>query len=651
MATSTSGVDLAIGLSHTRIESHDWLGPMIITVKAIALGGEFIPLPYLKSSLAAVLTFLETVDKMRANRDDLHDLCNAIVEIIMFLQSAVRSYGTSLKLAGLCENLIACLRVIQEGVEKLIPRTGIRGRFRELLTVLNTRSQIERYRIRVNELRSNFLLVAAIDTNLHVTEARNTIAAPQRSRDVQVVDQFRNIALGDINLLNETAVNKGSKTKVFIARVFREPSLMTIVEYEDETWKRDLELHSSIRHPNVLQLFGISRNPGLGVLMIYHDEIIPLATYRKFRRPSSDLVWVCIEAMLFQQFKGCAQYHYWTGDKNEKGEPATVCVKPNPPRLCLSMPGTGYDLDINKLDRQLSAWHTDNFHAQKIPEVEFPRVTAGQFTAESLCRHLEWRHLFAALVPIWLYGLIPCEIQRKLYLGSAVTDAIYAEEFSPVAFIPNVYEFRSRNWHIRHSKVKFDQSIDGKRFTFPAGSFRAAEMLQNDHDVLLSTCIQMDPRQKVEVHSTWLAQANKHIGREIIEGDTRYRYGVVDALGCLIMFQDKFCSLLRAEGTRAEAHLFPCSVNIRREGWRIGLEFPETDQFYWSLDPLGRTRLIPDESDSLGLPRLRLCFSTSVDSWHEYHYRALGEFALARGVNSYNNDIAELLGSALVEVA
>ncbi|KAJ7751355.1 hypothetical protein B0H16DRAFT_829633 [Mycena metata] len=296
MATSTPGVDLTIGLPHTRIESRDWLGPMIITVKAIALGGEFIPLPYLKSSLAAVLTLLETVDKMRANRDDLRDLCAAIVETIMFLQSALRSHGTGLKLAGLCESFIACLRVIQEGVEKLLPQTGIRGRFKELLTVLNTRSQIERYRIRINALRSNFLLVAAIDTNLHATETHKAITAHKHPH--YVVDQFRNIALGDINLLNETAVNKGSKTKVFTARLSGEPSLMTVVEYGDETWERDLELHSSIRHPNVLQLFGISRNPGLGVLMICHDEVIPLSTYRKFRRPSSDIVWVCIEAML-----------------------------------------------------------------------------------------------------------------------------------------------------------------------------------------------------------------------------------------------------------------------------------------------------------------------------------------------------------------
>ncbi|KAJ7718441.1 hypothetical protein B0H16DRAFT_423309 [Mycena metata] len=293
--TSTSGVDLAIGLPHTRIESRDWLGPMIIAVKAIALGAEFIPFPHLKSSLAAVLTLLETVDKMRANRDDLRDLCAATVEIIMFLQRALRKHGTSVKLVGLCQNLVACLRVIQADVEKLIPRTGIRGRFRELLNVLNTRSQIERYRIRINDLRSNFLLITAIDTNLHVTETHNAIAA-HRHPDY-LVDQFRTIALGDINLLNETAVNKRSKTKVFTARVLGEPSLMTVVEYENEAWKRDLELHSSVKHPNVLQLFGISANPGLRVLLIYHDEVIPLSIYREFRRPSSDLVWVCIEAI------------------------------------------------------------------------------------------------------------------------------------------------------------------------------------------------------------------------------------------------------------------------------------------------------------------------------------------------------------------
>jgi hypothetical protein len=68
------------------------------------------------------------------------------------------------------------------------------------------------------------------------------------------------------------------------------------------------------RHPNVWQLFGFAATPDLHAL-IYHDgkqlpvrtpsasddvstELIPLKIYRQLNRPTSDLVWVCVEGML-----------------------------------------------------------------------------------------------------------------------------------------------------------------------------------------------------------------------------------------------------------------------------------------------------------------------------------------------------------------
>ena len=73
-------------------------------------------------------------------------------------------------------------------------------------------------------------------------------------------------------------------------------------------------VHCRGRHPHVSQLFGISSTPGihaliyydgklsrrwdLGIRTIHGTELVPLRLYRKIHRPSSDLVWSCIEAML-----------------------------------------------------------------------------------------------------------------------------------------------------------------------------------------------------------------------------------------------------------------------------------------------------------------------------------------------------------------
>jgi hypothetical protein len=47
--------------------------------------------------------------------------------------------------------------------------------------------------------------------------------------------QFRQVALGEINLLYETAVSsRAYKVKVFTARISGESSLMTVANYDDE---------------------------------------------------------------------------------------------------------------------------------------------------------------------------------------------------------------------------------------------------------------------------------------------------------------------------------------------------------------------------------------------------------------------------------
>lgn len=42
--------------------THDWLANMVLGVKTIAAGAEFIPVPYIRAAFGTVVIFLETVD-------------------------------------------------------------------------------------------------------------------------------------------------------------------------------------------------------------------------------------------------------------------------------------------------------------------------------------------------------------------------------------------------------------------------------------------------------------------------------------------------------------------------------------------------------------------------------------------------------------
>jgi hypothetical protein len=55
--------------------------------------------------------------------------------------------------------LLSFLRILQTGLEKVIRnQVGFGGRFKEFLRATTIADQIVRYRNRINELRSNFLV-------------------------------------------------------------------------------------------------------------------------------------------------------------------------------------------------------------------------------------------------------------------------------------------------------------------------------------------------------------------------------------------------------------------------------------------------------------------------------------------------------------
>ncbi|KAJ7765811.1 hypothetical protein B0H14DRAFT_3510149 [Mycena olivaceomarginata] len=77
---------------------------MILAVKTIAAGAEFVPVPYIRAAFGTVAIFLET--KMKKNRDDLRDLCAGTVEIVLLLRDEISAHGhvVGARFMELCEN-------------------------------------------------------------------------------------------------------------------------------------------------------------------------------------------------------------------------------------------------------------------------------------------------------------------------------------------------------------------------------------------------------------------------------------------------------------------------------------------------------------------------------------------------------------------
>ncbi|KAJ6533785.1 hypothetical protein DFH09DRAFT_1284374 [Mycena vulgaris] len=165
----------------------DWLTVSLTTAKVITAGAECIPFPYVKGVFGTVVIILETVEKVKRNRDDLKELCGNIMDIIKIIQDQLLTHGDTgaLKFKGLCEDLAGVL----EGVVKLIQQlpteaSSLSGRFKEVVKLRSTADEIAGYRMRIQELRSNFMfvqLMAAIDTNMQVHKAFSTGRLPDLS--------------------------------------------------------------------------------------------------------------------------------------------------------------------------------------------------------------------------------------------------------------------------------------------------------------------------------------------------------------------------------------------------------------------------------------------------------------------------------------
>ncbi|KAJ7861818.1 hypothetical protein B0H14DRAFT_522764 [Mycena olivaceomarginata] len=183
-----------------------------------------------------------------------------------------------------------------------------------------------------------------------------------------------------------------------------------------------------------------------------------------------------------------------------------------------------------------------------------------------------------------------------------------------------------------------------------AGSFAAAGLPRNHVTILLSSWIELGNETRNALQTSWLSQANFCIGETVPARSSIYRCGVISKLACAVVIDGDYHHLLREEGTLRQAHIFLQPIIVKHEGPRIGLDFPESGQWYWSLDPTGSTRITPEECDSIGLPRLKFLFLLGARYWHKYQYNAIREFFEAKGFDPHNQDVTRLLGLPLAEM-
>ncbi|KAF7353331.1 hypothetical protein MSAN_01521300 [Mycena sanguinolenta] len=113
--------------------------------------------------------------------------------------------------------------------------------------------------------------------------------------------EFRTVRLGDIKLrkqidsesyyvvdyqnrlCRETVVRR-----VYSGEIRGDPGPVTVAMYDgdqaEEEWRQDVAKYAAIRHPNVMQLYGLVSTGALRA-MVFHDELIPFGQFRDQHSP------------------------------------------------------------------------------------------------------------------------------------------------------------------------------------------------------------------------------------------------------------------------------------------------------------------------------------------------------------------------------
>ncbi|KAJ7040197.1 hypothetical protein C8F04DRAFT_1231107 [Mycena alexandri] len=176
---STPGPQPTRGKKASHKPKSEWLAPAIITAKTITAAAECAPFPYIKGVSGTVLVLLETVEKVKRNREDLKELCASATEIATILHDQIVTHGNTaaVKFKALCEQLESYLEAAVLVIQNLQDQSkGFCGRVKEFVKSSSITDEITGYQQKIQGLCSK--LKAMVDTNLKVDEIHAAVTGP-----------------------------------------------------------------------------------------------------------------------------------------------------------------------------------------------------------------------------------------------------------------------------------------------------------------------------------------------------------------------------------------------------------------------------------------------------------------------------------------
>ncbi|KAF7337137.1 hypothetical protein MVEN_02151700 [Mycena venus] len=435
---------------------------------------------------------------------------------------------------------------------------------------------------------------------------------------------FRRIPLGDIDLLHEIHVDYDSgvvnrharmqvRRRVHSARV--EGRSVTAVVYQgngaDEEWRRDLEKHLLLWHPNIIQIYGTASSRSKHATL-YHDDLIPFQYFLDLYRHLPILTVQLYACGISRQRTIIYILHF----KRMCGHTSARCGSvTRRVGLCAELTIPIDQIDVREeLDgipglQGVQSLRTSNTEAMVIDTV----TLKGYHNICSLIlSHLHNVYVSLSII-VNLGAVILWPRDDVLEHWVEITSLADTEVFFGSWFNPG--------------KGNGEQLENGWT------RFRSEDII--GENIYLWIVI------RGEDSEVWLSQANHIFSRLEITSDFE-DYALVYGVRFMI-------TISTSKVDCPSGFLFLCPENhfqIRPSSFA----WPDSPA-YWSLDSLGVNRLSTEEATRLGFPTIQPDTQIQGYHWGDSVYAGLRQFHQAKGFDPDSQDIAKHLEYPLFQLS
>ncbi|KAF7337208.1 hypothetical protein MSAN_02273200 [Mycena sanguinolenta] len=469
---------------------------------------------------------------------------------------------------------------------------------------------------------------------------------------------FRTIHLGDIKLKEKICLdgqsglicrrNRGAAVRrMYSAELVAHESgrgteRVTVALYEgddaEKEWQQDHAKYEEIRHPNILQLYGLVNTKKLCAI-VFHEELIP---YKQFlhRFESSPILTTYILGYCLTEWAEAVDYHrsnFPMANLEGVYDELPLWIRPATGQLCVDLRlGQGRDNILLNILQEESILRLENI------SLDDPNAEALVISSLDTNKYHELcyddpiaqfrRFSISPRRPIWCWlTLYQLDSERgTLLMHTKPLDFGPEVELAWGIYGVREHEVLPNSW-MRYLgfKLLFNPSL-----TFFAFSRHDAHQA---HDLYLHLSVYGNSS------AFWLAQAN-YIFSQLQTASDFEDYVLLNQ----VVFRLR-CLHNLSNTQQPDGYLFVCPAeDFRAE--ENSFKWPDCPA-YWSLDPCGTVPLSAEDAEMLGFPMIHIETFVEGFSWKENVYQGLRQFHAGRGFNPDSKDAARHLGYPLLELS